>query len=525
MSTRFPHRLLPSLLLAAALAAQAEVPAPKALPADRAPGATLVTVEHTKQWLSTLASAEFGGRGTGQEGFRLAAEFVRDHFQALGLEPLGDGGTFFQKVPWGAARVDVERTSLTFRKGGKAVVVPGSRLAGTVGQGKKSSGPCVLVRTLDAAAIEGMDLAGKVVVLLTDEEAGALEGMRALQGKNAAEILLAQQAAVTGRLEGRSGRRGGNRAARGMSRIPGAVTFGGDDLTKLLELGGVDAGARDAMTALGCEASLELAMQEVDDLPAWNVVARLPGRDPARAKEHVVIGSHLDHLGRRGERFFPGADDDGSGTTGVLAVSTMLAKNPTRPARSVVFVCFCGEESGLVGSGFFVQNCPVPLSSIVAELQMDMIGRDEEANMESRTEAERSEKAADNRNTVHLIGTRKLAPELHELCLQKNETAGFELEWDQEGMFSRSDHAHFARMGVPIAFFFTGLHADYHQVSDTPDKINYDKLLRIATWVYDIAFELAQQEGRPQIDPELWQGYRGRGSGEPAAPLRGKDGR
>jgi len=268
------------------------------------------------------------------------------------------------------------------------------------------------------------------------------------------------------------------------------------------------------VTATALQGTVMVSMTETQ-APAMNVWAVLPGSDPKLRDEYVVIGSHLDHLGRRGDSISPGADDDGSGTTGVMAVSTMFAKNPQRPARSILFVCFSGEESGLVGSGFFAQNCPIPLSSIVAELQMDMIGRDEEENVEGN----KGEKAEDNKKSLHLIGTQKLAPALHELCIGKNEAAGFEIEYDQEGMFSRSDHANFARMGVPIAFFFTGLHRDYHRTTDTPDKIHYEKLLRVASYVYDIAFELATQPQRPLVDPELWKKYRGKGSEQPAAPL------
>jgi Zn-dependent M28 family amino/carboxypeptidase len=228
-----------------------------------------------------------------------------------------------------------------------------------------------------------------------------------------------------------------------------------------------------------------------------------------------VVGSHLDHLGRSGEVVSPGADDDASGTTGVMAVAQMLARNPVRPARSTLFVCFSGEENGLVGSGYFAKNCPIPLASIVAELQMDMIGRDEEENAEGN----RGELAEQNRNSLHLIGTEQLAPALHELCLAKNTAAKFDLEWDQEEMFGRSDHANFAKYGVPIAFFFTGLHRDYHQPTDTAEKIHYEKLLRVATYVYDIAFELAIRSDRPAVAPELWAKYRGKASKEPAAPL------
>ena len=114
---------------------------------------------------------------------------------------------------------------------------------------------------------------------------------------------------------------------------------------------------------------------------------------------------------------------------------------------------------------------------------------------------------------------------LHDLCMAKNEAAGFDIEFDQESLFTRSDHANFAYQGVPIAFFFTGIHKDYHQPSDTPDKIDYPKLLRIARYVYDIGYEVADTPQRPLIDAELWQAFkgndrRGRMPESPAAPLR-----
>ncbi|MBZ0153738.1 MAG: M20/M25/M40 family metallo-hydrolase, partial [Planctomycetes bacterium] len=256
--------------------------------------------------------------------------------------------------------------------------------------------------------------------------------------------------------------------------------------------------------------------------PAMNVFAVLPGSDPKLRDEYVVLGSHLDHLGTGADAWYPGADDDASGTTGVMAVARMFATNAVRPRRSVLFVCFSGEESGLIGSAWFTKNSPIPLSSIVAELQMDMIGRDEEEAQDGPRRVNRGESAEQNRNSLHLVGTQKLSPALHALCLAKNTTAGFELEYDMEDMFLRSDHANFAAQGVPIAFFFTGLHRDYHQPTDTPDKIHYEKLLRVATYVYDLAFELANQDARPTIDPELWAKFRKQNRGvpeQPAAPL------
>lgn len=531
-----------SALLVAPLLAQSP------LAPDRSEGAAAVDVAMCKEWLGTLAGPGFEGRGTGQPGFEKAANYVADHFKALGLVARGENGTYFQHVPWQTTVVDTPGTKVEFRRGDEVVhTIPAEALLGTATTNVDLSGDVVLVRPTvtvdqppaDAPAggnrrrsvtiggITDLDLKGKVVLVqmpvVADARATAAQArfgaVRELQGKEAAAVMFVQTEPVQGGVRGRGGMgRGGNRAAAGAARSPLDLSFGGADLVAVLTAGGLDPATLDAqpvLTALPLQAKVQVAVKETQ-APAMNVFAVLPGSDPKLAAEYVVIGSHLDHLGRNGDTISPGADDDGSGTTGVMAVARMFAINPQKPARSILFVCFSGEENGLVGSRWFADHSPIPLSSIVAELQMDMIGRDEEENVEGN----KGELAENNRNTLHLIGTQKLAPALHELCLAKNATAGFEIEYDQEGMFSRSDHANFARHGVPIAFFFTGLHRDYHRPTDTPDKIHYEKLLRIAVYVYDIAFELATMSGRPEVDPELWAKYRGKASEQPAAPLR-----
>jgi Peptidase family M28 len=520
-------RPLPAFLYALLLATAATAQAPT-LPADRKQGGDAVSVEEAKKWLHHLAGPELAGRGTGQPGFQLAAEYVRDHFKALGLEP-GANGEWFQVMPWTAREPKVDATSVTFEAGDKKLVVPGGRLSGSANASTSASGEAVLLVWDEGEDLEDADVQGKVVVITFPPTTEAAEGrrarsnamrrqfqaVRAVQGKGAAAIVFANKGAVGGGLVGSSGPGAGNPAARARGRMPTTLTFGGEDFDGLMELTGLKELPPAGVHALKAKASVEVVVEE-KPAPAYNVCGLLKGSDPKLAAEYVVIGSHLDHLGRENGNVYPGADDDGSGTTGVMAVSQMFAKNGTKPARSVMFVCFCGEEKGLLGSRHFADNLPIPAESIVAELQMDMIGRDEEENMEGDV----GELAENNRNTVHLIGTKQLAPALHELCLQRNEIAGLDIEWDQEGMFSRSDHANFARLGIPIAFFFTGLHRDYHQTTDTPDKIHYEKLLRIARWVYDIGFELGTQAGRPEIDPTLWEKYRGKGRATPAAPMR-----
>lgn len=540
-------RLLPLLSLTTALAlggfVRAQEPSSKPLDADRSKGAAAVSIEDCQKWLYTLASPEFEGRQTGFPGFLKAADLVSAHFKKLGLEARGEDGTYYQTVPWTTATPVADKTFIAFSKDGTEVLrIASDQLVGRASANTNAEGDVVLLtvmppkmdanaeggnrRGVRMPAIEGLeelDVTGKVVVVFivpTNEGNAAMARFavqRTLAGKNAAAVVMAQQEAVGGGLRGRSGPgRATGRAITGGRRSPLDATFGGENLSKLLAAAGQKEdtlAGKQLATALPLRATISVELEEKQG-PAMNVWAVLPGSDPKLKDEFVVIGSHLDHVGMGGG-LHPGADDDASGTTGVLAVSTMFVNNPIKPRRSILFLCFAGEEDGLVGSRFFSENPPIPLEAIAAELQMDMIGRNEEENREG----DRGEKAEDNVNTLHLIGTQKLAPALHELCLRKNETAGFEIEYDQEGMFSRSDHANFARMGVPIAFFFTGLHKDYHETTDTPDKINYPKLLRIATYVYDIAFDLAQADDRPLVDPALWGSYRGKGRQTPAAPL------
>ncbi|MBL8737009.1 MAG: M20/M25/M40 family metallo-hydrolase [Planctomycetes bacterium] len=554
----FPLLQAACLLFTAASAAQQPV-APttgRSLPADRATGAAAVDVDATKRWLGTLAGPEFQGRGTGQPGYEKAANFVAEHFRSLGLQARGENDSYFQTVPWQMTSVLSEGTKLEFRRDGAVVhTVPMERLVGSATVATDVRGSVVLLRpkllpveppadgeqgrgrrraSVEVQGLEALDLAGKVVVVSMppageDNSAAAMARfavIRELQGKKCAAVLFAGSDAVQGGLRGRGGMGrggGGNRAAAGAARSPLDVAFGGEDFAFLLDAANVAAGALADLpvrTDVALEARVQVAVAETQ-APAMNVFAVLPGSDPKLADEYVVIGSHLDHLGKAGDVIRPGADDDGSGTTGVMAVAQMLAKNPQKPRRSVLFVCFSGEESGLVGSRWFADHCPIPLSSITAELQMDMIGRDEEEARDGGRLVNVGETAEQNRNSLHLVGTEKLAPALHALCLARNEIAGFELEFDQESLFGRSDHFNFARHGVPIAFFFTGLHKDYHQPSDTPDKIHYEKLLRVATYVYDLAFELAVQDSRPEVDPVLWEKFGGKQGkdSKPAAPL------
>jgi len=185
-----------------------------------------------------------------------------------------------------------------------------------------------------------------------------------------------------------------------------------------------------------------------------------------------------------------GADDDGSGSTAMLAIAKAFATGP-KPKRSVVFVWHTGEEAGLYGSRYNADFPVVPLDKVQAQLNIDMIGRDDCDNLEG-----------DYRNTLFVVGADRISSELHNLVVETNRTlqAPLTLDYelndpaDPENVYTRSDHYSYAAKGIPIAFFTTGLHPDYHRVSDTVDKIVFPKMARIAQLVYETGFSIANSD-------------------------------
>ncbi len=500
----------------------------KPLPEDRAPGAMTISKKELKAWLTKLTSKEFGGRGTGQPGFQLAADYVKDHFKALGLKPGTKDGKYFQAIPWSMTGPGEDSFKFQVNKGGKTV--HGVKLAavhGNLGKSVKTSGKgmVALVPDLDDVSLEDIELEGTILFLVVnDESAGPrtrARGIRELQadarrsGAGAVFLVDSKTYQATTKLSGAVSA-GRGRAARGRFLRPNSFIIDEAEFERLTTAIG-----KDHKKMLGSEGVVPLgATIEVNitsktkQAPAYNVLGVLEGSDPQLKDEWVVIGCHLDHLGIRRGTIYPGADDDGSGSVGLMAIAQAFAKNSKRPRRSIMFAAFCGEEMGLIGSSYFAKNPPMKLSQIVTELQIDMIGRNE-------TGSRGIEKAEDNENSVHLIGTKKLSKDLHELCLRLNkDRAKFDLEWDEENVFYRSDHWNFAKYGVPIAFFFTGFHRDYHRPTDTIEKINFDKLARIARYVYDLSFELADASQRPMVEADLWKRLQRKGSKKPAAPVR-----
>ena len=238
----------------------------------------------------------------------------------------------------------------------------------------------------------------------------------------------------------------------------------------------------------GVQATLETSIVR-NQVRLRNVLGLLRGSDPVLRDEVVILGAHFDHIGVRDERIYNGADDNASGTAGLLEIAEAFCLNSNRPRRSVLFAGWNAEEQGLLGSYYYVAQPSFPLEKTVAMFQMDMIGRNEEVpdptSLRFRGLSEQS--AEENADAVNVLGYTR-SESFRRLVTESNERIGLRLRFrydnHEANLLRRSDHWPFLNRGVPILFFHTGLHPDYHGPGDTPEKINYAKMERIVRLVF-----------------------------------------
>ena len=493
-----------ALMLIPSLAAQYKgaEPVPKALRG----GFDNITEASCREWLAVLSSDEFEGRGTGTPGYEKAANFVAGQFKAFGLKPIGEDGGYFQNVPFTRTGLDVQVSQLSV--GGLTIRVDHGISFNQFGSSVDEEAEVMFVAAdSENARIPDADVLNGKIVIVSAAPSRALT--RQLRRARAVAVLEVVGKAPSSRASVRAGRRAGS--ARRGRRTRGAIARStAEMLAAALDVDKrhVDRsfGKDEIKIATGSKkARLKLeAKTEVIGVP--NVVGVVEGSDPVLKDEYVIIGSHLDHIGVSVDgKINNGADDDGSGSAGLLAVARAVVSNKPQPKRSVMFIAVCGEEMGLLGSAYYVDNPLVPIERTVCELQMDMIGRNEE-----RGQADRPE---DNVKTTHLVGSRRLSMELHELILKTNDHIGFEFEYDEEGVYTRSDHYNFAKKGIPIAFFFSGFHPDYHQPTDTIEKINFEKIANTAKLVYLVTMSVANAENRLVVDKGPLKGIEKKGLG------------
>ena len=530
----------------------------------QAPAGLAMTEQDARGWLGYLASDALQGREVFTEGYGMAASYVAGHLAAWGVKPLGDDGSFFQSVRQRAYKVtrrslvtvDVAGRSQTFRHG-EHVMFP----LESGGPQKLTFSSFVIVaesRRAGSTAADIMrrqDLGGKLVVYLPDQPGSSLRRDVAGEDLDLPTVMvrrLSAAAVITFIPEPpprRTGR-GGSPAsevqtsslttvARVEALVPPSITAD-ESVLEALFTGGSEAfnelrvrlGKGEAPPAnFSSGVTVTLTVDNMFDVTATqltdNVVGMVEGTDPALKDTYVIFGAHLDHVGyARGseakgkintpvaqDRIWNGADDNGSGSVGLLGLARTFALGP-RPKRSVVFVWHAGEETDLIGSRYMVAFPVVPLDRVQAMFNIDMIGR----NRDDKTSEE---------NTVYVIGADRISTDLHNMLvatngkLERPMTLNFEFNdpGDVESFYTRSDHYSYATVGIPVAFFFCGTHDDYHANSDTADRILYPKLLRVANLIYRLGFAVADAAGpleRDRLGPRAGRNF----SGAIAKPAR-----
>lgn len=560
-----PRRLLAALVAAAALggALSAQAPPPGGLRSIDAPA--------LREWLGYIASDELGGRETYSEGLGLAASYIAEQLEKWGVKPAAADGSYFQTVKIVSVK-NGGRSAVTVRANGQTRTFmdgQGISLPRNVGIARTLRADDILFAgyglQLPAGGhddYEALDPYGKVVVWLGPSGPAALgKGSPRLLGARSRLALEKGALAVIAPPVG-SGRRaratdgdapdGGERpsadfvtAQRLDVPLPPVVSADEPFLEFLFSGATVPYAELKARAekqqplphfALdGVELTFHLAPEYsiVSTRLSRNVVGIVEGADPELRGSYVAFGAHYDHVGYRetppdnatspsdssvcpgqpgpqprpGDIVYNGADDDGSGVVALMAIARAFAQG-TRPRRSLLFVWHTAEEAGLQGSRYNADYPVVPNEQIVAHLNIDMIGRN---RCDDPTQA----------NTVYLVGSDRISTELHNVseeanaALERPMTLDYELNdpADPQSLYTRSDHYSYAAKGIPVIFYTTGLHRDYHALTDEVDRIEFDKLTRITRLIYATGARLADMERPPRRDnrgPRAGKGKGGR---------------
>ena len=545
MTTHTASALL-ALLVPASMVACAPSP-----DASSVPGNATIRQEDIRADLEFLAGDGMRGRGPESPENALAAEFIKARFQRLGLEPAAADGSYYQPFELITTSLGATNRLSTTIDGRPSVarlgvdITPMNFSASASGSGGLLlAGFGIASVALDYDDYAEVDATGKVV-LVFDHEPGELVAESPFDGLVRSEVsrelrkaLAAQELGAVGILfvgdvhnhDPVTSMQGAHEQlwipptrtryllASWTDRVTIPAAYISAALAERLVASGgrsLDELSRQAESGAGA-ATIEIPDTRVDmtitverrRVPDRNVVALMRGSDPDLADEVVIVCAHYDHDGADGDRIYNGADDDGSGTVGVLEIAeayTLAAAAGQRPRRSVLFAAWNSEEVGLLGAWAYTETPLFPLEQTVAALNMDMIGRNEEVpdNDSGRFRGLEPQTAAENANNVHIMAY-TYSGALRNSVIEANASIGLNLELaydnNASNLLRRSDQWPFLQRDVPALFFHTGLHPDYHRETDTPDRINYPKMERIVRLVHSLSWQLANADARPTLD-------------------------
>jgi len=482
-----------------------------------------ITPGELRMHLEFLASQELGGRYTLSPSFAIAARYLAAHLEAYGYKGAGEHGSFLQTFQVVSAKPDTAQSALELTFGGKAKSYRfGDFYILTEGGIGSAEGQIVFVGAGISSPSQhhddyaGLDVKGKIVFLVAGGSPGIdiskldenEHGQEAARAHGAVGVLqLPPQRFLefmkNKGFQERAASREAVRLARGSENSLPVVTLGPALAEELLSACGMDLKSvydtKQNMHAKKLDITAKMTVaQQLTRATTQNVAGILEGSDPVLKREYVVFSAHYDHLktGPGGE-IYPGADDDGSGTTSVLTIAHAMSLE--RPKRSVLIMFHAGEELGLLGSEYNTDYAPVvPLKQMVADLNIDMIGRSKQAG----DNASEDEHLTDG-NTVYLVGSNRISQELHQLSEETNaQFQKMKLDYyyndpnNPERIYFRSDHWNYAKHGIPIIFYFDGTSVDYHRPTDTIDKIDFTKMTKVARLVFETGWRIANLDHR-----------------------------
>ena len=488
--------------------------------------ASTITAEDIKAHLSVLASDEFEGRETGEPGNELAAQYIAEHFEAIGLDKTD--GSYFQNVVFSSTGwtdtemfVNGERFKhlwdyLAYPTAFKDMKDFSSEEVVFMGYG---------IDDPRYSDYKGKSVAGKVVMIylgepMINETTSRITGKTEMsewnnnvtkkldvaKAKGAKMVLLVSADLKAFLMENRKYLLGGRLELGDRREEMGLVPAHAYISTTLAEaiIGSKKGKVTKAVKkmakkgkskSIACKTNFTATFDNyINILVGKNVLGFIEGTD--LKDEMVVVSAHYDHLGKRGKDIFNGADDNGSGTSTVLdmAQAFKLAKEAGHgPRRSMLFLLVTGEEKGLLGSQWYAENPTFPLENIVADVNVDMIGRIDDEHTDG--------------NYIYVIGSDRLSTDLHKINEQANNNYTqmvldytYNSEDDPNRYYYRSDHYNFAEKGIPAIFYFSGVHKDYHRPSDTIEKILFDKVEKTGHLIFHTTWDLVNRDERIKVD-------------------------
>jgi hypothetical protein len=515
-----------------------------------ATGFNAISQKNLRADLTFLASDALEGRMSLQRGSEAAIQFIAAEFAKAGLRPLV-GESYLQPIEMIEYKPDVRGMRLTLERGGSQQqykyitdFIGSFPLETTVSAPVAFVGYGITAPEFGYDDYANIDARGKIVLVFDHEPQendpkSVFNGIGNTRHANSRlKVLNAQKHGAVGVLLVSEPNRKHPSNQERLARIPGilermtrnASQALADSETKIPLLTVSDAlattllaptGKKPAELQSAIDGSLKPQSQPLADTRVEmrivnaehrramtaNVLGMIEGSDPALKNETIIFSGHYDHDGIREGKILYGADDNGSGTVTLLGIAKAFATGP-KTKRSVAFIWHAGEERGLLGSRYNADYPAIAIEKTVANLNMDMVGR----NRDDKAEEE---------NTVYLVGSDRISTELHNLTLEANTSLArplrldFEMNdpTDLEQVYYRSDHYSYAAKGIPIVFFTTGLHGDYHFNTDSVEKINFEKMARIGQLVYETGRRVANLDHAPARDnkgPRVGKGSNGR---------------